>query len=77
MDPMTIALIFTGIRLLSQGITGSVRAKARLSDFEAYLVALHQEGREPTAAELAGFVNDALEADDGLADAIQRLKDAT
>lgn len=73
---MTVAMIFAGIRLLSQVVAGSARAKERLSDFEAYLLALHQEGREPTAEEIASFVRDALEADDGLADAIQRLKDA-
>ncbi len=76
MDPMTVAMIFAGLRLLSQVVAGSARAKERLSDFEAYLLALHQEGREPTVEELAGFVKSALDADDGLAAAIQRLKDA-
>jgi len=76
MDPATIALIFAGLRLASQAIAGSARAKAKLSDFEAFLLALHTEGRAPTQAEIAGFVGSALEADDGLADAITRLKNA-
>lgn len=76
MDPMTVALIFAGIRLATQAMEGSIRAKMRLTEFEAYLLALHTEGREPTLEEIGRFVQTALEADDGLSAAIQRLKDA-
>ena len=76
MSAEVIALIFAGIRLVQQTVSGSMRAKAKLSDFEAFLLALHQEGREPTLAEISEFVGAALEADDGLAEAIERLKAA-
>lgn len=76
MDPQIIALIFAGLRLAVQAVQGTRRAKDRLADFEAFLVALHTEGREPTAEEAAHWVGLALQADAGLDAAIRRLKAA-
>lgn len=72
---LIIPLVFAGLRLAMQAASGHQRHKQRLSDFEAFLLALHTESRGPTPAEVAHFVAQALEADDGLAEAIQRLKD--
>lgn len=76
MDPVMLALIFAGVRLASQAATGTARQRDRLADFEAFLLALHTEGRAPTMEEAAGFVTAACRADDGLAAAIDRLKAA-
>lgn len=76
MDPATISLIFAGVRLAAQAISGFARERERLDDFGAFLAALHVEGRQPTPEEIGQWLQEAIQVDDGLQAAIDRLKAA-
>jgi len=73
---LLVPLILAGGRLVLQAVEGSARQRERLSDFEAFLVALQAEGRGPTFQEAAHWMKLAFQADDGLKEAIERLKQA-
>ena len=73
MDPMMVSLILAGVRLAIQAAQGVARAQARLSDLEAFMLVLNQEGRAPTSNEVHGFVVDAQDANDNVQQALARL----